>query len=379
MITVMDLVAHPVFREFRLASGQNGLYNPVLGTGIFEWETPDDIEKNFLPGEFVVTTLSCTKGDLTAGEALLKILINKGISGIGIKTVYFQEISDELKSYAELHRVPVFFFSNTFFDDIIFTIKSALHSNAITENQQVKLDRICQLEENQFLLVQTVKELNPYFFDKVICGYASHPAKDSHWKANDCLDSRETVYGKFSYQEGTLIVFTVKNQSTDLKGAFLQFLENMGIMSDTNRIGISGIHLGHENFGIAIKESIFANVSCRIDDTPLLHFQETGMDQMLIPVSDDPWVKRHCERIHGKIADYDGEHHTNLMETLFLYVECKGEVGLTARKSFQHANTIRYRLEKIKRILELEEQGDFYAQMVPFVRLAKRGRLKSEL
>jgi len=129
MITVMELVAHPVFKEFKLLAGESVLYNPVLGTAIFEWESADDVERTFSEGEFVVTTLSQAKNDVSLAEKCIKLLIKKGVCAIGIKTVYFKEISEDLKLYSDEHKVPIFFFLDTFFDDIIFTIKDALISN----------------------------------------------------------------------------------------------------------------------------------------------------------------------------------------------------------------------------------------------------------
>jgi DNA-binding PucR family transcriptional regulator len=42
---------------------------------------------------------------------------------------------------------------------------------------------------------------------------------------------------------------------------------------------------------------------------------------------------------------------------------------LTAQKMFQHSNTIRYRIDKIRKLLELDDGAHSLAQLYIFVRL----------
>ena len=71
LLMVRDLLLVPEFAEFQLAGGERGLDNRVTGTGIFEWESPEDIARDFLPGEFVVTTLSQMREDPKGAEKVL--------------------------------------------------------------------------------------------------------------------------------------------------------------------------------------------------------------------------------------------------------------------------------------------------------------------
>ena len=77
ILMVKDLLLLPEFREFQLAAGEKGLDNRVTGTGIFEWESPEDIARDFRPGEFVVTTLSQMKEDPAGAEGVLLKLLEK--------------------------------------------------------------------------------------------------------------------------------------------------------------------------------------------------------------------------------------------------------------------------------------------------------------
>jgi DNA-binding PucR family transcriptional regulator len=59
------------------------------------------------------------------------------------------------------------------------------------------------------------------------------------------------------------------------------------------------------------------------------------------------------------------------METLLEYVENSGDMKLTAQKMFQHSNTIRYRINKIRKLLGLEDDAHSLAQLYVFARLRR--------
>ena len=85
MLTVMELLSFPLFRNFKIVSGYGGLYNQVKGTGILEWESSSDVERNFGEGEFVVTTLSMSRSDAALADASIRTLIDKRVSAVAIK------------------------------------------------------------------------------------------------------------------------------------------------------------------------------------------------------------------------------------------------------------------------------------------------------
>lgn len=374
MLTVMELISFPLFRTFRLVSGYGGLYNQVSGTGIFEWESSYEVEKNFEQGEFVVTTLSLARSDTALAESSIRMLIDKKVSAIAVKDIYFHEISEELKAYSDAHHISVFFFSDTFFDDIIYTIKNTLltHNRDFDHDEQVEflLDTTHSAEQYK----RKAKEINPFFHTNIICCFASLK-KNAQWQKELKalpLNPEETVYSVINYQQGILVIYTAKeNTASDLEGKLMNFLEKSGLNKNLRSIGISDAAKGLENLGTAIQESLYANSSCLLDQTENLRFRDSGLDQLLLPLGDDLWVKKYYNRLLLKITNYDALHGAKLMETLLEYAGSNGDMKLTAQKLFQHSNTIRYRIGKIRKLLNLEDDADSLSQLYLFVRLHK--------
>lgn len=379
MLTVMELVSFPLFREFRLVSGYGGLYNQVSGTGIFEWESSYEVEKNFKQGEFVMTTLSLARSDTGQAENSIRMLIDKKVSAIAIKDIYFHEISEELRAYSDERQVPVFFFSETFFDDIIYTIKNALltQNTSFEHNDQIEflLDDTHSPEQKK----RKAKEINPFFHSHLICCFASK--KESQWqtKWKDLPpDPAETVYSVINYQKGLLVIYSLKNPASgkirnhntgEPEEMLMDFLEKSGLSAGMDRIGISGSVYGQENLGIIIQECLYAHESCQLNQTGYQKFRESGPDQILLPMSGSFWAKRYYSDFLSTIAAYDALHGAKLMDTLLEYVKNNGSIKLTAEKLYQHGNTIRYRIGKIRMLLNLEEDFNSYAQLYLFVRL----------
>lgn len=45
MVLLRDILSAPLFSNFRIVSGFNGINTPVTQVGFFEWESGADIEK----------------------------------------------------------------------------------------------------------------------------------------------------------------------------------------------------------------------------------------------------------------------------------------------------------------------------------------------
>lgn len=371
MLTVMELISFPLFRNFRLASGYGGLYNKVTGTGIFEWESSDEVEKNFEQGEFVMTTLSLARSDAALAESSIRMLIDQKVSAIAVKDIYFHDLSEELKIYSDARRVPVFFFSGTFFDDIIYTIKNTLMTQRrdfnLDEQVDFLLDDIHSAEQKK----RKAREINPFFHSGIICCYGTpkSSSRQNAWKAPP-LDPGETVYSVINYRRGILVIFTAKEPVSEAESRLYSFLEKSGLSKSLKGIGVSSPARGLENIGTAIRESLYAFHSGSLAGREgLIRFQDTGLNQILLPLADSPWIKRYYGGMLSKLTDYDAKHGSRLVETLLEYAENNGDISTTAQKLFQHGNTIRYRINKIRQLLNLEDNAGSLAQLVVLVQL----------
>lgn|GEM_PF-597241 len=388
MLTVMELLLFPLFRNFRLVSGYSGLYNPVTGTGILEWEFGDDFEKNFERGEFVVTTLSLARNDALMAENSIRMLIDKKVSAVAVKDVYYHEISEELKAYSDARHIPVFFFSGTFFDDIIFTIKNTILNQQREIDHSEAIDFLLETSSTPEQKIRKAHEINPFFHSRLICCFSEIKKGDFRYKDLKIppLNPEETVYSILEYRQGVLVIYTVKAPASGLTGQsssgekadtdkgrleekLISFLEKTGLFKQLRFMGISSVFSGLENLGTAIQECLYSNLSCRSARKEMMRFRDSGLDRILLPLRHDPWIRSYYEELFSTLRNYDSLHEAKLMETLLEYINNGGDMNQTARNLFQHSNTVRYRIDKIRKLLNLDSSPDAFAQMVIFARL----------
>ncbi len=112
-----------------------------------------------------------------------------------------------------------------------------------------------------------------------------------------------------------------------------------------------------EEIHVSLKDShkcveFLKQVSTHSDD--LFIYQDLGVYRLLLNM--DPQELESFASIHlEKILEYDRLHQSELSKTLEWYLEYNHSTRKTAEKMFLHENTIKYRINSIKKILGIEE------------------------
>jgi len=383
VITVKELLQLNELKDFKLIAGKKGLNNLVFNTGILEHESESKqkISSTFIKGEFILTTLFFGKDDLDFAEECLIQLINQAVSAIAIKSIYFQDFSDQFKEYANLRSVPIFLFEDVYFDDIIVAIKNAIERKKLSDFHGKIVDSISKEDGNEAVVLRMAKEINHSFFKNTICAYCykqeaapkeivDTTLKKLDFRARDNAEIEEhAIYSAFKYRKGILVIYTTDNIIPSGHN-LVKFLDSLGINDKQFLIGVSDPHLKLEELGICIKKSIYAYITCQLENKTVLQFSQTGIDQVILPLRNNYWLKNYYSELSNRILQHDEKHGSKLMETAIEYIRSNYDIQLTAKKTFQHGNTIRYRLDKLKKILSLEENSSsFNEQLFMVIRL----------
>lgn len=368
MVVLIELLSHPVFKDFSLVTNKSGIYNQVKDTGIFEWENEDMINRTFQKGSLILTTLAVYKDDPEKAMDMMKLLIETKPSAICIKRIYYDSLPDEIIELANSKHVPIFFFSDTYFPDIIVTIRNALTPNEINTTQLKIINDILYGKHGPNEIELLAKSINPLFQGHIICAFGNMLNRDN---SSEIIAKHELLYRNaitvkpFSIDEkmvwsriymptGILFVCSDENSGTDMKHLIEKIMKMVNNDFDDFAIGISDIHCSLSEMDIAIKESIYASVGCQLMGTSKESFDSIGVIQMLCPLCGDHWVTNYYERMVRKLTEYDKTHNSNLMKTMLEFVRCNGNTIETANNLFQHVNTIRYRIKKIYSVLEID-------------------------
>jgi PucR C-terminal helix-turn-helix domain/GGDEF-like domain len=88
----------------------------------------------------------------------------------------------------------------------------------------------------------------------------------------------------------------------------------------------------------------------------LLSFEATGSYRLLLPaMSEDPGeLERFWEETVAPLVEYDVQYETELVRTLETFLDADGSVAKTAERLFTHRHTVRYRLDRVRELTELD-------------------------
>ncbi|ARK26402.1 hypothetical protein SporoP37_16650 (plasmid) [Sporosarcina sp. P37] len=88
--------------------------------------------------------------------------------------------------------------------------------------------------------------------------------------------------------------------------------------------------------------------------TPIVHFNELGIIGLLFNTENTEHMKEFMNRYLEKIIQYDAQNKSELLKTLEVFLDNESAIQVSAEKLHIHYNTLRYRLNRIGEILEID-------------------------
>jgi hypothetical protein len=86
----------------------------------------------------------------------------------------------------------------------------------------------------------------------------------------------------------------------------------------------------------------------------IVNFSEMGFYKILYSIEDTDILKNYAREILGVLEVYDKEHNTTYIDTLRSYINNDRSIIRVAEETYTHRNTVNYRIQKIKQIIDCE-------------------------
>jgi len=340
-----------IMKDFQLICGREGLNRTITKVGILDHEIGEVIDNSFIEGEFVLTNLLLIKDDLSQLEDVVNRLINAKTAGLAIKTLYIDEVPDAVIRLARTHNYPVFLYEDVYYEDIITELVEYIKTSTALSGQMALvhtlLNESLSIEETQ----KIAYKLNPDFrawISVIKVELSGVPSRVSAYHANKILG----IHHKCYIEEGLVTLFTSFDTKEVSESTHLSLLESIGIVAQRYSGGISNIHT-IDSVNLAYIESDFALQYSKFKNrTSLIKFDELGLYKALLPLEGNRWLIEYCKKIVQPIIEYDEKNGADLMKTAQIYIENGCDIKKTAELLYQHGNTIRYRMDRIKGLLE---------------------------
>lgn len=89
-------------------------------------------------------------------------------------------------------------------------------------------------------------------------------------------------------------------------------------------------------------------------NTPIISYRQLGPYRLFLQY-DRIELQEYVDLKLGPLIRYDQKNGTELLKTLSRYIEANQNMTQTAKNSFVHLNTIKYRLKTIRKVLQIED------------------------
>ncbi len=368
MIHISELLNLTLFKDFNIIAGQSGINNAVSNIVILEYESFTDSYEVFSCGDFVLSSLFFAKDNPILIEDALLNLIKREVSGIAIKTIFFNDIPEKIKKIADKQGIPIFLFSDTYMEDLIICANELLQSKSHFIVYEEKIAKLLEKNNSPSAVSETLISINPYFYPKIMTAFFT--PKDIHASKAISYYFKRLLFNQYKslntahfsyvkYHHGMMLIYSFEQPCDNFKAIIISALKSIDLIPEHFYIGISDSIYDHSHFDYSMKEAIYSNRICQLKKAECISYSAIGIYKLIMPIFNENMVLDLYKKQINKIKEYDTKFTSSILNTLIEYINCNGEISKTASKLFQHPNTIRYRLKKACDLLSYDDDN-FY-------------------
>ena len=368
--TVSDLYK-TYSNNLNLIAGQSGLAREISGCGILDYELLPELKEryfhtNFQNGQFILSSFLYTKDNPYMISDGIKHLVTKGASGLAIRNVLKIQIPETVIRYADSKNFPIFTISSIAlpFEEIIYTIRQHFEVEKSADYVSNILNTIRTQNLTPAEIEKSALKLNPSFNTQYYCVFFRLDDFTTDLQINRILEKfRNSSFFTFedficAFKKGILYIKSSENLHSYYNDSYVfRYLQEAFSQESISHIGISNPHNTLMEFRSALEETLFASTYNLNPAKKHHYYSELGTYQLLLPFCTNSEFAQFSNRIMSKLEDYDSENNSHLIETLVTYINCDFNKDEAAKALGQHEQTIRYRLNKIYALTNLDRKS----------------------
>lgn len=370
MITIQDILELPVFDNIWLACPCPHFESrSVANCGTLDYEPFFDDYNAFVPGEFIFTTLGFAEVDPSlAEEAILKV-IERGIAALAIKPVALKEVTEAVADASMASGVPIFFYEGRYIERTMTEVMNLIDRDREASKQTALIDALlapsdaAAVRSNIFQItnatgsaMQCIAAVPEHGDDEValralkgqLGGLLDEYAlRFSDVESCTTMIYHDVVLGFISFSRKPQTVITIAEAD----------LCKLASQITTMRSGLSQ-ELPLDEGDLCIRQAMGALETAWDSKENVIRWSQLRLDAFHTAAASDRLFARTSRHIYDLLDEHDRSHGSELRTTADAYAASFGDVKATAEELFQHPNTIRYRIKKVKEAIGCEALTD---------------------
>ncbi|SDK91671.1 PucR family transcriptional regulator [Natronincola ferrireducens] len=372
-VKVRNVLDLDIFQEVNIIAGEQGLNKEIHRVSFVDCPISSDvIDKGIMrKGDFYLSSLFAAKDSIDSMLQLINILSQSKSSGICIINEYIDSVPEEVINLANKNSLPIFLADkNISYADIIKSIMELIVKSKEDTINEMKIKSILKLDQDEKIL-QAAYDLNNNFMENIIAFYLI--AENDNGNFNyicENINSRDPWLA-LKYDNGILVILS-SHQSNDMKNLKNFFQSLVETTCKDYTLGISNEYGELKDLKKAVLEAIFSCDFSNILGKKTVEYNELGVYSLLMSIKHKIELKEFYNKTILPLKQYDGKYKMDLFHTAIHFIDNDGDYKKTANSLFQHENTIRYRITRMKQILHMEDKNiEFYMQLSIGVKIHK--------
>lgn len=375
-LTIRHLLNLQSLSKLKLLAGHAGLDRHVTSVGIVDYEFYKPLnfpnESAFDENSFNLSSLLFAIDHPENILEAIKTLKKANTAAFAFKNVIYTSVPDEVITYCNTHAFPLFSFEHPiYFENIIFEIMDAIHKDDTSFLNEETIHAMIHGHLNSSQVYQIAKNISLYFKGNILVAYIH--SQDIQFQNNLDKYYRNFYLNRHlnqsvllsKYQNGLFAIITIPTQKyTSLQHQVTSILDNLisffEIPKDQLEIYQSSIYTSLNDFNLCFSECYHTYLVSKYLNIPYTNYQQLGINQFLITNHTHPSLIHFTQQIVDSI-----KQHPVLFDTAITLTHCQGDLYAVSQILDCHPNTIRYRIEKLKQLTNMEQFSDyeFYSQL----------------
>ena len=367
-ITVNNVLTLPSFRNASVLAGADSLDNEILQVSIADSPITEMDYVVAQKGDFYLSGFYFAKDSLESMYEFFDTLTATKAGGLCLLDEYIKELPDEIREYCDDHHIPVLLVST----DIPYAsmIKEIMELLIFDGQNTLLMKKITSLingtlDDRHKLL--TLKEINPHFQGFLSAVYMILPAESEKATRTAVIDffKRRVDSYALEYEGGLLGLISYNDASQGAAEEKIDYyIRNISAICPDALIGVGRCSNRLVHAGDSINQAISASEAGlnRKSENKVTYYNDLGILKLLLLLAGHQELEDFCREILDPIKEYDEKNGLQLFETMCEFLEQKRDCKATAKKLFVHENTVRYRIGKVKEILEARNPSDDFCE-----------------
>lgn len=380
-LRVKDFLDFDYFSSLEVIAGAEGLSRPADSCAFLDYELDKNLNqkyanRNFRPGQMVITSLMFAKDDPFLIRDAVKYVISKGCSALIIKNVYRLPIHDYILRYADSKQFPILMMTDLqmHFDGFTIQVNKCVETARSAEAAERELGRLLYQPLELTEKKNSIRTLFPRFYNQyavLYChagrGIDAGSAQQLHQRVTEEARPGESVR-VLRYRDGLFLFLSADLLEPAVSERYSPMLAEQ---FPGGAVGVSAAHIHPEETDAALREAMYAarvhHLNSRVKagrEQPWCTYGQMGVYRALLPMLDSEELQRYSGDLLDPILEFDAENRGNLLDTLLEFVQCGGNLHELSARSGQHENTLRNRLDRIGSLTGLSYRKlDDYEQL----------------